>query len=215
MEEGRGGEMSTPLLFKVLVDGAPCHGGDGKYPPPKKWTPIVEEPECCHHGYHLTSDPLRWWKPRAALWLAEGRGPLHGDGSDKAAFAQVRLIEEVTGHWPLLEMFPRVRAFLAATTRSVDPKADIGWANLGGANLCEANLCGANLCEANLGGASLSLANLSGANLCEANLGGAHLCGADLSGADLRGAYRPTNPPDGWTVNDKGRLVIAVEEPKR
>ena len=210
MEEGRGGEMSTPLLFKVLVDGAPCHGGDGKYPPPKKWTPIVEEPECCHHGYHLTSDPLRWWKPRAALWLAEGRGPLHGDGSDKAAFAQVRLIEEVTGHWPPLEMFPRVRAFLAATTRSVDPKADIGWANLRGANLCRANLSGADLCGANLCGADLSRANLCGANLCRADLSG-----ADLSRADLSGAYRPTNPPDGWTVNDKGRLVIAVEEPKR
>ena len=190
--------MATALLFKVLVDGAPCHGGDGKYPPLKKWTPVVNKPSCCHQGYHLTSDPLRWWKPKAALWLAEGRGPLHGDGSDKAAFAQVRLIEEITTDWPLLVMFPRLRAFLAATARSNDPGANLSCAYLSGADLS---------------GADLSRANLSGANLSGANLSGADLSGADLIGAALSGAYRPSSPPAGWTVNKEGRLVAVEKKP--
>jgi hypothetical protein len=195
--------MATALLFKVLVDGAPCHGGDGKYPPLKKWTPVVNKPSCCHQGYHLTSDPLRWWKPKAALWLAEGRGPLHGDGSDKAAFAQVRLIEEITTDWPLLVMFPRLRAFLAATARSNDPNA----------NLSGADLIGADLSGADLSGADLSGANLIGANLSYANLSGADLSGANLIGANLSGAYRPSSPPAGWTVNKEGRLVAVEKKP--
>ena len=136
--------MKGILLFKVLVDGKPCHGGDGEYPPPGKWTP-KREPHICESGYHLTSDPLRWWIPKAELWLAEGDGPLNGDGSDKAAFERVRLVEQITKDWPLLVMFPRLRAFLAASARSKEKDASIKWANLSWANLSGANLSGANL----------------------------------------------------------------------
>ena len=176
-------------MFKVLVDGRSCHGGTLQYQS-RKWTPKIADPECCSKGYHLTSDPLPWWKPKADLWLAEGRGPINGDGSDKAAFASIRLIKKIGWDWLLLPMYPRVRAFLAASDRSRDKNA-----NLSGANLSRANLSGANLSDANLSGA-----NLSDANLYYANLSRANLSGANLSDANLSGAHRPEKPPAGWKI---------------
>ena len=211
-----------PVLFKVLVDNEPCQGGSGAYPPKGKWTKKVK-PTCCESGWHLTSDPLGWWKRKAELWLAEGRGPLSGDGSEKAAFESVRLVEQVTRKWRYLPMFPRVRAFLAATARSIDQAADIGWADLAGANLAgaylvRAYLVGANLADANLvraylvgadlAGANLAGANLVGANLAGANLMRAYLVGANLAGANLVGAYRPDHVPQGWAVGIDGCLEI-------
>jgi hypothetical protein len=178
-------QIIYPPLFKVLVDMKSCHGGDYTYKV-GRWTPTTT-PKCCCEGWHLTSDPLRWWKPSARLYLAVGKGSLNGDGSDKAAFASVKIIEEVTQCWPLLCMFPRLRLFLAASARSLDSKEDISWADLPGANLSEANL--------------------SGADLSWANLPGADLSGANLSGADLSWAYRPTDPPVGYSVNPKGYLI--------
>mgnify|MGYP003735466721 FL=1 len=83
------------LLFKGLVNGRSCHGGAAEYPPPGEWTARIS-PSCCKSGWHLTSDPLRWWTPKASLWLAEGDGLLAGDGSDKAAFERVRIVEQIT-----------------------------------------------------------------------------------------------------------------------
>ena len=197
-------EIIVPL-FKVLVDGAPCHGGSGAYPPAGQWTERVEDEdvECCSGGYHLTTDPLGWWRPRATLDLAadDPTGGISGDGSDKAAFARVRVIYRITREWRYLVMFPRIRCFLAATERSLDSGVDIAWADLSGANLSRANLSGANL-----SGANLSKASLSGAILSGAILSGADLSGAILSGADLSGAFCPTNPPDGWLPDEYGRL---------
>ena len=168
----------TVALFKVLVDGKSCHGGSYTYPALGEWTQAKTPMVCCS-GYHLTTSPLRWWKSRATLYLAEGDGPISCEG-DKASFSRVRLIEEVTRDWPYLGMFPDVRAFLAASERSMNPGAGIFWANLSWANLYEANLY-----EANLSRADLSRANLYEANLYEANLSRADLSGADLSWANL------------------------------
>jgi len=143
---------TLPLLFKILVDGKPCHGGNGEYPPIGEWTERVK-PSCCGSGYHLTSDPLKWWVPLSTLWLAESDGAINGDGQDKAAFERVRLIEQITWDWPYLCMFPRLRAFLAASARSKDTKADITRAELSGANLSGADLSYANLSGADLSGA--------------------------------------------------------------
>ena len=178
-------------LFKVLVNDAPCHGGAGSYPPPGEWTEPISEPVCCSRGYHLTTDPLRWWKPKAALWVAEGRGPLDGDGEDKAAFSSVRRGYRIDWTWPFLPLYPRVRAFLAASARSFDPQADVSGADLSGANLSCANL---------------SRANLSHANLSHANLSRAYLSGADLFDANLSCAYRPYGPPVGWHADTNGFL---------
>jgi len=197
-------------LFKILVDGKSCHGGSYEWKP-GRWTKRVKAADvaCCRAGYHLTSDPLAWWKPKATLWLAEAEGRIDGDGGDKAAFARVRLIEQITKDWRFLPMFPRVRAFLVACAKSEDRDADIGWADLSGANLHGADLYGADLHGANLSGAYLSGANLYGANLSGANLYGADLSGADLYGADLHGAYRPTSLPSGWICCGGGRLKKA------
>jgi hypothetical protein len=176
----------TVALFKVLVDGKSCHGGSYTYPALGEWTQAKTPMVCCS-GYHLTTSPLRWWKSRATLYLAEGDGPISCEG-DKASFSRVRLIEEVTRDWPYLGMFPDVRAFLAASERSMNPGAGIFWANLSRANLSRANLYEANLYEANLSRADLSRANLSRANLSRADLSGANLSRANLSRADLSGA---------------------------
>ena len=143
-------------LFKILIDGKSCHGGNAEYPPIGEWTEPIE-PYCCSTGWHLTSDPLRWWKPKSTLWLCEGELPIHGDGEDKAAFHRVRRIIEVTHAWPYLPMFPRIRCFLFASARSIDKDA-----NLSGANLSRADLSGANLSGANLSGAYRPEGGISG-----------------------------------------------------
>ena len=209
------------MLFKVLsADGKPLHGGTGDWPLPKggkpgKWYAVDGKLACCERGLHLTSDPLRWWRSKARLFVAEAEPlELAGDGSDKAAFRRARLLYEVTDSWPLLCMFPRVRAFIAASAKSRDSGANLSGANLSWANLSWANLSGAYLSGADLSGANLSGADLSGANLSGAYLSGAYLSGADLSGADLSGAYRPTDVPKGWTATESGLLVKkATDEP--
>ena len=173
-------------LFKILVNHNPPHGGTGKYPPLGRWTKPVT-PSVCSHGYHLTSDPLRWWRPNSQLFLAEPKGPVSGDGKDKGAFKSVRLLQRITKDWQYLQMFPRIRAFLAAVERSNNPKADITWANLSWVDLSGANLFWANLSRANLSRANLSWANLSGADLS-----GVELSRANLSGVILPAGFKPT-----------------------
>ena len=215
------------LLFKILVNGSPCHGGEGKYPPIGEWTMQIKgNLECCERGYHLTTDPLRWWKPKSKLFLAETDGNPIGDDSDKACFAKIKLIFEITKDWKWLMMMPRVRCCVAASYRSFDAKADISWADLSWANLSRADLSRANLSGANLSwadlswadlskadlswadlsGADLSRADLSWANLSWANLSRADLSWADLSGANLSGGYRSENPPAGYKINAEFRL---------
>jgi hypothetical protein len=213
--------MSSPLLFKVLVNGKSCNGGNLQYPAIGKWTEIIRNPKCCSSGYHLTTDPLRWWKPKAELYLAEGDGKINGDDSDKACFERVRLVERITPEWKYISMFPRVRCFLAASARSFDPKAEITWANLAGENLSEANLRGANLSglrlwgvnfsESDLRGTNFSWSTLSWSNLSGANLLGAKFSGANLYRANFLRAYSPTYPPDGWLIDDYGYLFQPEE----
>lgn len=152
----------------------------------------------------LTSDPLRSWSPKTALMLCEGDGLINGDEC-KSFFARIRLIRQIAIDWEYLSVFPRIRAFLAASMRSRDPNCDISWVRLSEANLAEADLSWADLAgvdlygvnlarsnlewtalgEANLKSANLSNANMRNANLCRANMYGASLSGADLSDANL------------------------------
>ena len=198
------------ILFKVLKDGKSCHGGKYKYPPPGKWTRKIAKKRCklCAEGYHLTSEPLRWYVKGGEVWTAEGDGLVAGDNADKAVFQRVRLVERVTDDWPYLCMFPRVKAFLEMDKERANLSgADLSGANLSGAYLSRANLSGANLSGANLSGANLSGANLYGAYLYGAYLYGANLSRADLSGADLSGANTETKAllkRKGWGVNSDG-----------
>jgi hypothetical protein len=198
------------MLFKVLGPNLESiHGGTMTWVPPadgEEHGPLMRfdgKPECCYSGLHVTSDPLRWWHPGARLFPVQVNlaAPSHGDGSDKMAVTECRLLPEVTRDWPLLCAYPRVRAFLAASERSRDAEADISWAGLH-----KADLNGAKLKEANLNGADLREANLCGAGLAWANLNKANLNGANLYRADLTDAYRPHDPPAGWRVKENGRL---------
>ena len=108
---------------------------------------------------------------------------------------------------------------------TIEPKANLTWADLTNANLTGANLIWANLTNAKLTNADLTNANLTGANLTGANLTGADLTGANLTGANLTGAdltgadLRKTKgviglgTPNGWTalawIRD-GHLSIRV-----
>jgi hypothetical protein len=153
-------------LFKVVgPDMRSIHGGDFVYEV-GKWTPeiAVDKLSICERGYHLTSDPLVWWRPKARVFLAEF-GASGGAQTDKGVFASVMLVGEITRKTPGLEAWPRLRCFLAATERSENAKSDIAWANLSRADLSGADLSGANLSGANLSRANLSGANLSGATM--------------------------------------------------
>ncbi len=177
-------KLAILQMFKVLVNHRSCHGGSFRYPPIGVWTPRIRETDLCRRGYHLTSDPLGWWLPRAELWVADARAASAISGG-KGVFTQVRLVRRITDKTPNLAMFPRLLAFIVASARSDDPNYPLGWANLSRANLSGANLFRANLSGADLFGANLSRANLSGANLSETDLSGASLSGADLSGTNL------------------------------
>ncbi len=67
---------------------------DGK---PGEWAPDVRNPVACARGYHLTIEPVVWFKDASCkVWVAEGEGAssvLHGD---KQAFERARLVRRAT-----------------------------------------------------------------------------------------------------------------------
>ena len=231
-------------LFKVLSPaGAACNGGSGSYPLPKgarpgAWTTLIGSPECCQQGYHLTIRPLMWAARSEArrLFVAEGRGEAHAQ-HDKAAFAQVRLLFEVTPEWPLLPLYPEARVFLMMSWRAANGpdaqwpewarnadlrnavlrNADLRNADLRNADLRNADLRNADLRYAVLSNAVLSNADLRNADLRNAVLRNADLRNADLryavlsnavlSNADLRYADLPSWLPDTYDV-DKNDIVV-------
>ena len=196
------------LLFKVLDgDCRPTRGNtEFAYDLPTEeqpgaWTLAIPDPVPCERGYHLTSRPAIWWVAGARLYTAEARGVMVFDG-DKVACESIRLVEEVTPEWPLLPLYPEIRALLYSTWRLHNPDSERpGWAYLSGAYLSGAYLSGANLSGANLSGADLSGAYLRGANLR----------GANLSGAYLRGANHVALPA-GWELDNYGRARRTAEE---
>ena len=87
-------------LYKVLVNGKSCHGGDYQWPMPSgnkpgKWTPEIDNAEICKRGYHLTSEPYNWFKLGCDIFEAEGKD-LRGEESSphKSCFASARLIRK-------------------------------------------------------------------------------------------------------------------------
>src|SRR3990167_1638681 len=150
-------------LFKVLgPHGQSVHGethlwGLPTLDAPGPWTlPIT--PAICSSGYHLVDDPLEWRVFGARLFIAEGRGAFSHNRSGKVSFEQVRLLEEIRADWPLLFAFPRLQAFLYATSSTVATRVQL--ADLSKADLSEAGLGEGGLSEAASGGAARSGAAL-------------------------------------------------------
>ena len=92
-----------PDLYKVLGPRAQSiHGGRGAWnkPPgtrPGKWMDEVKSPHCCERGYHLVElySLAEWLTADCTIYLAEGRGKSHSDGSGKTAYASARLVRRL------------------------------------------------------------------------------------------------------------------------
>ena len=91
-----------PKLYKILVGGRSCHGGDLTWSLPVEGKPgawhEVETVEICQSGLHLTDDPASWWKPGCQIFEAEAEG-VEGDvsaGDRKVVAKRARLLREVT-----------------------------------------------------------------------------------------------------------------------
>ena len=75
--------MGDGQLYKVLVDGKSCHGGDLAWSLPEgdkpgEWHDVTGDLVVCRVGLHLTDDPARWWRPGCTVYLAEARGKALG-----------------------------------------------------------------------------------------------------------------------------------------
>ena len=92
----------TPTLYKVLGAQGEALQGSGTWHLPNgrrrgKWMPVIEHPRCCRQGYHLIelSALPEWLRSDCTIYVAEGRGASHTDGSGKTAFAQARLVRQL------------------------------------------------------------------------------------------------------------------------
>jgi hypothetical protein len=86
--------------FKVLVDGASCHGGSLTWSlptndAPGEWHDVTGTIEACSNGLHLTTTPANWWKEDARVFEAEYDGDTDTEG-DKIAVRRARLLREVS-----------------------------------------------------------------------------------------------------------------------
>jgi hypothetical protein len=110
--------------YKVLVDGASCHGGSLKWSLPKKhagdWQRISGNISICNTGLHGTTSPYeKWMKFGASIYECEVEDVYNWDENDKKFVARaVRLVREVPhpDWWMMVERFireelPSVRFF--------------------------------------------------------------------------------------------------------
>jgi len=93
--------------IKVLQSGASWHGGSHVWSLPQSqpdsvtpgaWTPAVK-PRLCSSGWHLTTEPARWWGPEGDVraYLAEWDGTVaRAEGEDKFSVERCRLLRELT-----------------------------------------------------------------------------------------------------------------------
>jgi hypothetical protein len=93
---------STQRLFKVLVDGRSCHGGDMQWSlptaKPGAWHEVDGPLKMCERGIHLTTDPARWWRPGCEVFECEAEG-VEGDGSiddRKVVVRRARLVRRLS-----------------------------------------------------------------------------------------------------------------------
>jgi len=84
-------------LFKVLKKSRACSGGDFDYRSyidnKEAWTPPIEKPQACATGYHLTTQPWKWYQEGAVVYQAEGRGA-HDVLANKIAYESIRILDE-------------------------------------------------------------------------------------------------------------------------
>ena len=85
-------------LYKILVNGKSCHGGDLTWNLPKgkpsKWHTVDGDLEICSKGIHLTTERFNWYKWGCEVYEAEAKDILEWEG-DKCVARSVRLIKKV------------------------------------------------------------------------------------------------------------------------
>ena len=85
-------------LYKILVNGKSCHGGDMKWDLPKgnkpgKWHKASGDIEICSNGLHLTNEPFNWYKWGCDCYEAEYKGKIEWE-EDKCVVQEARLIKK-------------------------------------------------------------------------------------------------------------------------
>jgi hypothetical protein len=86
-------------LYKVLVNGKSCHGGDlvwslpqGKKP--GKWHTVEGDLKICQKGIHVTTERFSWYKWGCEVYEAEAKDIIEWE-EDKCVARSVRLIKKV------------------------------------------------------------------------------------------------------------------------
>jgi hypothetical protein len=89
----------TKKLYKILVDGKSCHGGNLAWSLPEgdkpgEWHTVEDKLKICESGLHLTTERFNWYKWGCTAYEAEAKDIASWDG-DKCVAKSVRLIKEV------------------------------------------------------------------------------------------------------------------------
>ena len=92
--------MKTKKLYKILVDGKSCHGGDLVWSLPKgkkpgAWHTIEGDLKICSRGIHLTTEPFNWYKWGCTAYEAEAKDITSWE-DDKCVVRSARLLKKVT-----------------------------------------------------------------------------------------------------------------------
>jgi hypothetical protein len=106
--------IDTPIvaqtpMYKVLQNGASCHGGqltwslptqneDGSWTP-GEWMRVDGTLIICQNALHLTDQPAAWYQPEAQCWRTEYRGDtvgtIDGQWESKLGVREARLLAPV------------------------------------------------------------------------------------------------------------------------
>src|SRR4051812_5444752 len=85
-------------LYKVLVNGKSCHGGDMEWSLPNKkpgeWHHYEGDIKICNTGFHLTKKPFKWYKVGCECYEAEAKDIVEWE-DDKCVARSVRLLKKV------------------------------------------------------------------------------------------------------------------------
>jgi hypothetical protein len=84
-------------LYKILVDGKSCNGGNLKWSLPKdgkpgKWHKVKGDLKICEKGLHLTNKPYNWYSWGCTCFEAEAKG-IKEWKDDKCVCREVRLLK--------------------------------------------------------------------------------------------------------------------------
>jgi len=91
--------MKEKKLYKIIVDGKSCHGGNMKWSLPKgekpgKWHTVKGDLAICEKGLHVTAEPFKWYKWGCTAYEVETKDIIEWE-DDKCVARSVRLLREV------------------------------------------------------------------------------------------------------------------------